>query len=73
MEASGSPAPAVEAAPAFDVSEVHRLLDEAEKVFHEVFGGDHAPSTRSHVERVSPHLETIRNIVDLAAQEAAKE
>ena len=61
------------AAAKFDVSEIHKLLDEAEAEFHKLFEGDRAPSTRSHVERVTPLLSNVRTIIDLAAAEAEKE
>jgi hypothetical protein len=53
----------------FDVSEVHRLLDEANEKFHAVLDG-HVPG---HVDRFTPHLNTCHMLADLAAVEATKE
>lgn len=53
----------------FDVSRVHKLLDQAEAEFHKLFEG----RVPGHVDRFTPHLDTVRMIADLAAQEAPKE
>ncbi len=56
--------------PSYDTAAVTAALDEAERLFHELFDGQGA---RSHVERFTSHLNTVRMVVDLSATEASKE
>jgi hypothetical protein len=53
----------------YDVSPIHAALDEAERLFHELFDG----LVPGHADRFTPHLNTVRMIADLSAQEAPKE
>ncbi len=55
--------------PTYDVTAIHAALDEAERLYHQLFDG----KVRSHAERFSPKLDTVRMVVDLSAQEAPKE
>lgn len=48
-------------------SDIHALLDEAERKFHEELG-----HIADEVQRFTPHLNTVRMVVDQAADKASK-